>query len=340
MSDAAVIIGRWQFLQRSHAVLLREALRVAKRVIVVIGSAYRSRDAHNPFTWEERRQMIEALLSPVERERVSFLPVRDVYDDERWDRVVRDGVSTLAPQAASVSLVGFKGDLTRTYLERFPEWRLHAIEPVVQISTSDLRRLYFEADSIQAASQRLDEHLESGVCAFLAQWAQSPAYRQMATEHAAVEAYRRKYTQPFSLTSDCLVTVNGHVLLIKRGGTIGHGLWALPGGFVDPHERFYTAAVRELEEETGLAPSAATLRSALRGQAVFDQPYRSARGRIVTTAFHFELEGTTLPEVKGADDAKEARWIEIAALPSIEMQLFEDHAVILDHFVGMFPETK
>ena len=78
-NPVAVIIGRWQILQKGHVALLRAALAAAPRVIVVIGSAWRARDPHNPFTWAERQQQFEAVLSPEERPRVAFLPVRDYF---------------------------------------------------------------------------------------------------------------------------------------------------------------------------------------------------------------------------------------------------------------------
>jgi bifunctional NMN adenylyltransferase/nudix hydrolase len=140
------------------------------------------------------------------------------------------------------------------------------------------------------------------------------------------------------LTADAVVTAKGHVLLVRRGGTIGRGLWAAPGGFLEPREQFYAAAVRELAEETGLALPARLLRRALCADAVFDHPDRSPRGRIVTRAFHFDLGDARLPEVRGQDDAQEAHWVKIAELPGMEEQLFEDHALILDRFLGVLPE--
>lgn len=333
----AIMVGRWQILQRGHGTLLRAALAQAQQVVIVIGSAHRSRDAWNPFTWQERQQMFECTLSAEERSRVAFLPVRDYYDEERCIDAVRSGVARLTSAQAEVTLVAFKQDHTSMYLDAFPGWRLHEVEQELAISATDLRRIYFEAGATPAALTAIGNYVEPNVRDYLAAWAHLPVYRQMALEHQAVEDYRRKYTQPFSLTADALVTAQDHALLIKRGGTIGHGLWALPGGFLEVRERFYAAAVRELAEETGLKLDAQRLQQALRAHAVFDHPSRSVRGRIVTAVYHFDLGDGPLPEVQGADDAKEARWVPIAELPQLEEQLFEDHATILDHFVGLFP---
>lgn len=336
-ASIAVVIGRFQILQRGHGTLLQAALALAPRVLVVIGSAFRARDAHNPFTWEERKQQFEAVLSAADRQRVEFLPVRDYFDDQRWGEAVRIGLERIAGRGAKVTLVGFKKDRTSGYLDAFPGWLVHEVEPQVDISASDLRRVYFETANMSAALTVIGNYVETGVRDYLEAWAQLPAYRQCQAEHRAVAEYRAKYTAPFYLTSDSVVTARGHVLLIKRGGTIGHGLWALPGGFVEPWERFYPAAVRELAEETGYKPHPSHLRAALKSSAVFDHPARSPRGRIITNAFHFELGDVDLPDVVGSDDAKLAKWVPIAQLPSLESQLFEDHACILDHFVGLYP---
>jgi hypothetical protein len=34
-----------------------------------------------------------------------------------------------------------------------------------------------------------------------------------------------------------------------------------------------------------------------------------------------------------------ARWVPVAELPQYEEQLFEDHACILDLFLGLFPRS-
>ena len=47
-------------------------------------------------------------------------------------------------------------------------------------------------------------------------------------------------------------SVNGGVLLVKRGIEPGYGKWVFPGGYVDRGESLEAAAIREVKEESGL----------------------------------------------------------------------------------------
>jgi bifunctional NMN adenylyltransferase/nudix hydrolase len=333
-SDVAVIIGRWQILQRGHQTLLNTALAMAEKVIVVLGSAWHSRDPRNPFTWQERQQMFEAVLTAEERKRVVFVPVRDYYDNERWYDAVRKGVAQHSNRTDSVTLVGFKKDHTSSYLDAFYGWKLHEVAQEVDINATDLRNVYFESSDMQSALAVLGNYVAPGVRNYLEAWSHLAVYRRAVAEHKAVVAYRKKWTAPAYLTADALVTTKTHVLLIKRGGDIGHDLWALPGGFVNPGEQFYPAAIRELGEETQYRPLPSMLRSALRAEATLDHAQRSPRGRLVSKVYHFDLGDVECPEVVGKDDAKEAIWVLKTDLKKLIGFYFEDHDVAIDNLIG------
>lgn len=55
----------------------------------------------------------------------------------------------------------------------------------------------------------------------------------------------------FHVGANCIVMRNGMVLLGLRKGS-GEGYWGLPGGHLEWGERLADAALRELEEETGM----------------------------------------------------------------------------------------
>ncbi|MFF6835219.1 NUDIX domain-containing protein [Streptomyces sp. NPDC012438] len=122
-------------------------------------------------------------------------------------------------------------------------------------------------------------------------------------------------------TADVIaVTDDGRVLLIKRGWPPFENHWALPGGHVDDGESSRQAAVRELEEETGVRVAEDELRLA----GVWDQPDRDPRGRYVTVTYLATVPATT--QAIAGDDARDARWWPLTDLPA---RLAFDHADIL-----------
>ena len=56
--DTIVFIGRFQPFHNGHLEVIRTALSKAKKVLVLVGSSNQPRTPKNPFTFEERRNMI------------------------------------------------------------------------------------------------------------------------------------------------------------------------------------------------------------------------------------------------------------------------------------------
>ena len=101
-----------------------------------------------------------------------------------------------------------------------------------------------------------------------------------------------------------------HVLLIQRGHPPFKDMWALPGGIVEPHETPAAAARRELAEETGI-----TQVPYLRQLAVFGEPDRDPRGRVISIAY-VGLTPTATAVQRG-DNAARAQWQPVEALPPL-----------------------
>ncbi len=108
-----------------------------------------------------------------------------------------------------------------------------------------------------------------------------------------------KYERP-SVTVDIIIMHNGELLLIKRGGHPCLGKLAFPGGFVEMNEDVYTAAARELMEETGLTAKN------LRQINVASTPDRDPRTRIITVPFIAEV--ADISALNAGDDADSARF--------------------------------
>ena len=127
-----------------------------------------------------------------------------------------------------------------------------------------------------------------------------------------------------ALTVDAIVFTKSEgknsVLLIERGREPFKGKWALPGGFIDPHETLEEACKRELLEETGIE-----IDKMIQFKA-FDAIDRDPRHRTISVVFYAELDRAE--KVKGGDDAANAGWFEVDVLP----QLAFDHSEILREF--------
>jgi 8-oxo-dGTP diphosphatase len=114
-----------------------------------------------------------------------------------------------------------------------------------------------------------------------------------------------------------------HVLLVRRGGPPFKGRWALPGGFVEPDEDLAEAAVRELEEETGVRVGLAHLEQV----GAYGRPGRDPRGRVVSVA-HLALVPPGTEPVAGSD-ASGTEWRPVAAAADRPRRLAFDHGRIL-----------
>jgi len=134
--------------------------------------------------------------------------------------------------------------------------------------------------------------------------------------------YTYDYPRP-ALTVDCVVfgldeSQQLKVLLIQRSNEPFAGYWALPGGFVDMEESLETAALRELEEETGVRDLF------IEQLYTFGAPGRDPRGRVVSVAYYALVNLSEHP-VQAASDARAAKWFVLGQLPKLAF----DHQDIL-----------
>lgn len=338
----AVLIGRFQPFHNGHLALLRQALQIAQQVVVVLGSAYQARSPKNPFTWQERAQCIQLCLLAEEAARVHCVPVRDYYDEPRWVQATLAAVHSQVPAGERVALVGHFKDDSSSYLARFPGWELLSLPRQGDFDGTPMRELYWNLANLPADVlwAQLSPLLPPAVTQWLQRWQTTADYAAMRAEWQMIHDYRQAWANapypPMFVTVDGLLLCNGHVLLIQRGHAPGKGLWALPGGFVEPRDTLWQSCLRELQEETGLPLPEADMLQACQGSEVFDHPDRSLRGRTITHVFVFHLSLPALPSVQAGDDAAAARWVALAELPKLETQMFEDHFNVLRRCLGRF----
>ncbi len=328
-----VCIGRFEPFHLAHHELIKEALSHAKTALVIIGSAHKARTIQNPWTADEREAMMSAAFTEEERARVKFYHVRDYfYTNNRWlsevQRIIAEATDGIEDD--QICHIGEKEND-----EWFPQWdffEMHNLDRMLHATR--IRSLYFTHDVAYK------NHLDAPVVEILENFKTTPAFKILKDEFDHIRSYRTAWDgAPFAptfVTVDCVVIRSGHVLTVRRKGSPGRGLIALPGGFLNQKETILEGALRELKEETGIKVSKEELEKSITEQKVFDYPDRSLRGRTITHAFLIDLANGPLPVVKGMDDADKAWWMSLSDLATREAEFFEDHFHIISHFVNKF----
>lgn len=102
------------------------------------------------------------------------------------------------------------------------------------------------------------------------------------------------------------------ILLIQRGGHPYLGAWALPGGFVRPHETAEQTARRELREETGLD------QVYMEQLCTVSDPGRDPRTWVMSCSYMALIDSTRI-KLQAGDDADNACWF------GITFRLMDEH---------------
>lgn len=350
--NVAVVIGRYQPLHNGHIAQIEKAMEIADNVIVLVGSSFQPRTPKNPLTYAERSVLIgEVFMNKSTREldnTMEIRPIRDyLYEDNKWLQQVQGIVSDIVTgdfdltKDARITIVGHDKDDSTWYLRHFPTYHFHDTGSFVEfgevaINATAIRQLMFE---------RQLTYVKGAVhpCTYseLKAFTHTEAFETLVEEYEYLKAYKEAWAvaphPPTFNTVDSVVLQGGHVLLIQRAHSPGKGLWALPGGFLDPDETCLNGMMRELKEETRIKTPEPILRGCVSHEQRFDHPKRSLRGRTITDAFLIELPGPEdgkLPRVKGADDAKVAKWFPIHDALNMSDKLFEDHHSIISMLVA------
>ena len=171
--DYLVFIGRFQPFHLAHMQTIKIALEQSQNVILALGSAQNERNIKNPFSASEREQMILSNFSVADQKRIKFVHVVDVYDDQKWQKLVQSLVSEVIEPEAKVGLIGHFKDESSYYLQLFPEWEMVELESLKgAISATPLREAYYRGEIVESA-------FPWGTSEFLQKFQNTSTYQQL-----------------------------------------------------------------------------------------------------------------------------------------------------------------
>lgn len=347
--DLVVCIGRFQPLHLGHINNFNQALELGKHLLIIVGSSNQPRTIKNPFNDVERSIYINAAIQELgsnSQNNVTISTVNDyIYNENAWITEVQQKVFSCMDSiglnaTAKIAILGHNKDESTYYLKSFPQWKTVDAGGYLTINDKPIDATTIRNLMFDGYTDYVENVVPKSVFSFLTSFCKTEAYAQLVDEYKSIKDYKAKWANspfpPVFMCTDAVVVQSGHVLLIKRGFSPGYGLWALPGGFVEQNLPCKENAIKELIEETSIDMPKRALLSAITHEQIFDAPSRSLRGRTFTMAYLFELVGGNegLPKVKGADDAKEAKWVPLSEIDGMQNLLFEDHYSILKHMIG------
>jgi bifunctional NMN adenylyltransferase/nudix hydrolase len=331
----AVVIGRFQPFHNSHLALIKEASRIARHVLILVGSSNIASNIKNPFSYYDRSLIIAECLTDVNiKNVVAIQPLGDnLYSDQEWVSQVHTYIDQYKDTDDDVVIVGHEKDDSSYYLNIFPKYNLHKVKSFDQIlSSTTIREIYFGNFMIPGGVMPL------AVENYLIDFKRTQHYSDLCEEFKFIKDYKNQFANapfpPTFVTTDAVVLNNGYILFVKRRTAPGKGLWALPGGFLNQNERIQDGMIRELQEETRIKVNEDILRKSIRSSHVFDSPHRSLRGRTITHASLIQLYEKKLPGVRGSDDAERAKWFSVNDFYKMQDKLYEDHFSIASYFIN------
>ncbi|MFP1130205.1 NUDIX domain-containing protein [Asticcacaulis sp. W401b] len=302
-----VLVCRFQPFVLSHLNILKSASATSERLVVVVVGMEERREARYPWTAFEQALFVEKAL---EGQQAEIVRVGEYGADQ-------DLLLTLKPSLGEPELWrwGVIEDDFDPEALGLPIWSV----PDTRSETRRVRDEIFEGKSPGSVATASAVDQLRGL----------PQWEDLVAENRMIKKYMQSWEAapyPVNLvTADSVLYRDGAILLIQRALIPGKGLWALPGGFVEPNESLLAASIREVSEETGLRLPLHVLKGRLLGTQVFDRPNRCSRGRTITHGFIYDLSGVDLPPLMAGDDAGDAIWVPVAALVEWQEVFFQDH---------------
>ena len=132
---------------------------------------------------------------------------------------------------------------------------------------------------------------------------------------------RIHYENPLPAVATLVVNKANQLLLVKRSVEPAKGKWCLPGGFIETGESIEEAALRELEEETGIKGTILSL-------VDFFSQKSPHHGALIIFGYRVNIAGG---ELRAGDDAQEVDFFAFDNLPPIA---FLSHQALLKKEFG------
>lgn len=272
-----LFVGRFQPFHKGHnsVIDLMAAAKDLEEIIIGVGSAQVKETLYNPFSLEERKEIIVNSLKDLNKP-FHIVGIEDINNYDLWV----GHVEKLCPDFDVV----YSGNTIVRRLFEEKGYEVRRIDEEKSISGIEIRNLMIKGEG-------WEQFMPEDSLKVIQELGGANRLREIST----------KYFKP-SVCTDIVVNYkNQGIVLIQRGNEPFKDKWAFPGGHFDLKDyNLRECAARELFEETGIKVKSEDLRL-IKEYSDFG---RDPRGPTLTVAYYIDvLEG----ELKAGDDAKNVK---------------------------------
>ena len=88
----ALLVGRFQPFHKGHLTVIEKLSKRYEKVFIVIGSANEKDTSQNPFSTEERIEMIKRAVESLKIKNFEIHSIEDFHDDKLWTTLIKKSV--------------------------------------------------------------------------------------------------------------------------------------------------------------------------------------------------------------------------------------------------------
>ena len=88
-----ILVGRFQPLHKGHVKAIQFARNNSDKLYIIVGSAEKSNQKRNPFSFKERKRMIELAINEKKlQDNISIVPINDANNHTEWIASIKNTI--------------------------------------------------------------------------------------------------------------------------------------------------------------------------------------------------------------------------------------------------------
>lgn len=325
-NKTALWIGRYQTFHNGHVDGAKQIQESGiEKLIIGIGSAEQKNTLKNPFTFDERKNMVQLALEDELDIPFEIFPIPDTNSDEQWTQYILDNIpknnssseqkpisngwqdKVIEKKDSGFDIVYSGNPHVKNCFKNYNTQSLD--ENRIPLSASTLREKIGKDENIIG-------HVPEKVIQYLSQIDATQRLKNLMPNPR----------NPFPTADGIVELEGGKIVLIERENP-PYG-WALPGGFMEYGDSGKQTAIKEVKEETGLEFEVEKF------LGEYSDSNRDPRQHNLSLVYVGKGSGI----LQANDDAKDS--MIVTPYQAMKMDLAFDHKEIIKDYVNSSIQTK